>query len=308
MQRVANSFALKILYGLAIHLGFAWLFLFILPKHAPVKIEQKKIPVHLRIQARPLDFAPSLPTASTLGAASQPKTKLIQVSDGNPGEPKPSLPPQKYSELLPQAQAGQLGSAKVPDRGPASLIAGSHQFKPGSTGLTRQNLVVDASILSAAFDVPLLARRISSGAEAFLRIDRIAPARLRIISLRGDPILRAVIFENLHKAEVYALILRLMDELGENSLPLVLQSLTGAGPRMQNELDFSWNERKLIIRKTSSFEFKLPAGAIALPDEDAKRAKIRDRLHLESIQSSAAYRSALHNFDVELEKTQSGSK
>ena len=308
MQRYAKSFAFKILYGLAVHFGLGLLFLFILPTHVPVKVELKKVPVQLRIQEKPLGSYQSLPSAPAPRATAKQKAKSTRGSESDPLEPKPSLTQQKYTELIPKAQAGQLGLAKVPAKGPASLIAGSHQFKPGSTGLTRQNLVIDASILSAAFDVPLLARRISSGSEAFLRIDRISPARLRIISLRGDPILRAVIFESLHKEEVHALILRLMDELGEKSLPLVLQSLSGAGDRMQNELDFTWNGRKLIIRKTSALEFKLPAGAIQIPDEEAKKAKIRDRLHLESIQRSPAYRSTLHNFDVELEETKSGSE
>ena len=55
--------------------------------------------------------------------------------------------------------------------------------------------MIDASSLSAALDVPLQSRRHSAGMEAFVRLDRRDPDGLRIIDLRGDPMLRAVIFD-----------------------------------------------------------------------------------------------------------------
>jgi hypothetical protein len=158
--------------------------------------------------------------------------------------------------------------------------------------------MIDASILSGALDVPLHARRISSGSEAFLRIIRVGENRLKIVDLRGDPLLRAVLFEKLHEPRVAALILDLMGELRETTLPLTLRSMTGAAERLQDETDFTWIGRRLIIRKSAPPESKAPGGEIALPDEDAKKALIRDRLDFEHFQQSRAYRSAIQNYEL----------
>jgi hypothetical protein len=153
-------------------------------------------------------------------------------------------------------------------------------------------------ILSGALDVPLLARRISTGSEAFLRIVRLDKKRLKIVDLRGDPMLRAVLYENLQDPRIRALILELMDALQEHSLPLTLKTLTGAADRLQDETDVSWIGRRLIIRKSAPPESRAPAGALTLPDEDAKKAVIRDRLEFERFQRSPAYRSALQNHEL----------
>jgi hypothetical protein len=94
------------------------------------------------------------------------------------------------------------------------------------------------------------------------------------------------------------LILELMNALQESSLPLTLRTLTGASARLQDETDFTWIGRRLIIRKAAPPESKVPAGAIALPDEDAKKAVIRDRLEFERFQHSPAYRSAIQNHEL----------
>ena len=172
------------------------------------------------------------------------------------------------------------------------------QFKSGISGASKQNLALDASVLSGSLDVPLKARRFKAGTAAFLRVERRAPDTLRILNLRGDPLLRSVIFESLHKPEVHAQILRLLEALQENTLGLTLQTLSTPGQRSQDEMDFSWIGRRLIIRKSAPPESQLRGGAIALPDEYAKRAVIQDRLDFERFQQSVAYRSVIQNYDI----------
>jgi hypothetical protein len=281
-------------YGLAAHLLIGWAFLFLMSPRAP-RPSRPAIPVQIHI-------------AEKEKAANKAAVKAVRPGSGGSGAPSSTKRPSpsagtsptnviRYSDLLPQAAQGQL---PLPAAGPApdrALIPG-HRFKAGSSGVIKQKLMVDASVLSGALDVPLHARRISTGSEAFLRLVRVGRDRLKIVDLRGDPMLRAVLFENLHEPRVAALILELMEALQENSLPLTLQTLSGAAGRLQDETDFTWIGRKLIIRKAAPPESKAPAGAISLPDEDAKKAVRLDRLEFERYQRSRAYRSAIQNYEL----------
>lgn len=276
------------LYGLMAHLLIGWAFFALVP--LPKKIMKKPLlAVQIHLEETP---AAAVPAVRKAGKTQQVEPRPTPASV--PAPPRPATAP-VYTDLLPKAARGQISlPADREDPSEPGLIPG-HQFKPGSSGVTKQNLVVDASTLSAALDVPLLARRNSTGGEAFLRLDRVDARRLKITDLRGDPMLRAVIFENLQNPKVRALLLKLMDELKEDSLPLTLQAVTRPADRMQDELDFTWIGRRLIIRKAAPPVYRAPLGAIALPDEDAKKAVIRDRLEYENFQRSPAYRSAIQN-------------
>ncbi|WP_141732040.1 hypothetical protein [Oligoflexus tunisiensis] len=279
----------SLFYGLVAHLILGWAFLFWVPPRPQVKAPP--VPVALHIVEKPAPVArPRIPS-SEQGSGRETSSEKPRPT------PTPAVDLPRYGDLLPKAMQGQITQPQ--DRAPRKrgLLPG-HQFKAGSSGTVRQKLVIDASILSGALDVPLKARRITTGAEAFLRIVRLDDKRLKIVDLRGDPMLRAVIYENLHEPRVAALIQELMDTLQENSLPLTLQSLGLAPGRMQDESDFTWIGRKLIIRKSAPPEWKASGGAFALPDADAKKAVIRDRLELERFQRSPAYRSAIQNYEL----------
>jgi hypothetical protein len=284
----------SLFYGLVAHLLIGWAFFILIPTPAR-KASRPPIPVQIHITEKMRDATRKATKAVGPGASGSeaPSSTTKPSSPAGASTTKPS----RYSDLLPRAVDGQLPPpAEGPVRDPA-LIPG-HRFKAGSSGVIKQKLVVDASILSGALDVPLHARRISTGSEAFLRIVKVGTDRLKIVDLRGDPMLRAVLFENLHEPRIAALILELMDALQENSLPLALQTLSGAAGRLQDETNFTWIGRKLIIRKAAPPESKAPAGAISLPDEEAKKAILRDRLEFERYQQSRAYRSAIQNYEL----------
>ncbi|HYX35534.1 MAG TPA: hypothetical protein VE954_20755 [Oligoflexus sp.] len=280
-------------YGLVAHLILGWAFFFFIPRQAPRRVTPH-LPVQIQISEKtaPVVRRPRLP-ASGLGSGTAVKPQADARSSASPIP----APVPRYTDLIPKAATGQMPLPEASAPREQSLLPG-HEFKAGSSGLTKQNLVVDASVLSAALDVPLHARRLSSGSEAFLRIRRMRANHLRIVDLRGDPMLRAVLYEKLHQASVMAVILKLMDELQETSLPITLQTLTGAAGRMQDETDFTWIGRKLVIRKSAPPPSRAGGGAITLPDEDAKKAIIKDRLEFEQFQTSRAYRSAIQNYDL----------
>lgn len=283
-------------YGLVAHLLIGWAFFFFVPPRSR-EIRRPLVPVQIHIAEKPKADAKTPLKPSGPGSGGRPGSKATAAPSPTAPTPSSTPVPPRYSDLLPQAVNGQIPLPEAPQAGDPSLIPGQ-QFKAGSSGTTKQKLMIDASILSGALDVPLHARRISSGSEAFLRIVRVGDDRLKIIDLRGDPMLRAVIFEKLHEPRVAELILELMDELQETALPLTLRTLTGAAERLQDETDFTWVGRRLIIRKAAPPESKAPGGAITLPDEDAKKAVIRDRLDFERFQQSRAYRSAIQNYEI----------
>lgn len=287
----------SLVYGLLAHLIIGWAFFFFLPARSRT-VQRPQVPVELHFTEKPAALAekpekparrgsggPRAGTAPPRAASSTPSLSTAQPT---------------YSDLLPKAREGQISLPSAGEDSDSALLPGQN-FKAGTTGVTRQKLMVDASILSGALDVPLHARRISTGSEAFLRIIRLDEKRLKIVDLRGDPILRAVLFENLQEPRIRALILELMEALEENSLPLTLKTLTGAADRLQDETDVSWIGRRLIIRKSAPPQSRAPAGALTLPDEDAKKAVIRDRLEFERFQSSPAYRSAIQNHELPTE-------
>jgi hypothetical protein len=282
----------SLFYGILAHLILGWAFLFWLPRRPQVK--PPPVPVALHFVEKPAPVVQPRVSSPEPGAGSKSQDRSTEPSTEIRG-PAVELP--RYGDLLPKAVEGQITQANPSAPRNQGLMPG-HQFKGGSSGKVRQKLVIDASILSGALDIPLKARRVTAGAEAFLRIARMDDGRLKIVDLRGDPLLRAVIYENLHEPRVASLIRELMDTLQENSLPLSLQSLGLAPDRMQDESDFTWIGRKLIIRKSAPPEWKAPGGAFALPDEDAKKAVIRDRLDFERLQRSPAYRSAIQNYEL----------
>jgi hypothetical protein len=287
----------SLVYGLLAHLIIGWAFFFFVPPRSR-EVRRPLIPVEIHYSEK------SAPTAKKPEKPSGPGTGKRSASArprrSSASSPSSSTPGPTYSDLLPQARQGQISLPTAGEHGDSALLPGQN-FKAGTSGVTKQKLMVDASILSGALDVPLHARRISTGSEAFLRIVRLDKNRLKIVDLRGDPMLRAVLFENLQQPRIRALILELMDALEETSLPLTLKTLTGAAERLQDETDVSWMGRRLIIRKSAPPQSRAPAGALTLPDEDAKKAVIRDRLEFERFQRSPAYRSAIQNHELPFE-------
>ncbi len=283
-------------YGLVAHLLIGWAFFFFMPQRSR-EIRRPLVPVQIHIAEKPKAKVQTSLKPSGAGSGSRQRPKSSAAPPTPVTTPSATVVSPRYNDLLPKAIQGQLALPETRGDGDPSLLPGQ-QFKTGSTGTTKQKLMIDASILSGALDVPLHARRISSGSDAFVRLVRVGTDRLKIVDLRGDPMLRAVIYEKLHDPRVAALILDLMNELQENTLPLTLQTLTGAAGRLQDETDFTWVGRRLIIRKAAPPESKAPGGAIALPDEDAKKAIIRDKLEFERFQQSRAYRSAIQNYEL----------
>ena len=284
----------SVVHGLLAHLIIGWAFFFFVPQRSR-EIRRPLRPVEVHFTEKPTAPArkqkPSGPGSG--GVRASPRAQRPSSA----AMPSSSTPQPTYADLLPKALQGQIALPLAGERDDPVLLPGQN-FKAGASGVTKQKLMVDASILSGALDVPLHARRISTGSEAFLRVVRLDEKRLKIVDLRGDPMLRAVLFENLQEPKIRALILELMDALQETSLPLTLMTLTGAAERLQDESDVSWIGRRLIIRKSAPPESRAPAGALALPDEDAKKAVIRDRLEFERFQRSPAYRSAIQNHEL----------
>jgi hypothetical protein len=287
----------SLVYGLLAHLIIGWAFFFFLPSRSrPSQRPLAPVAIQLTEKSTTLAKKPKKPAGPASGGAKA----SLHPRRSSASSPSLSTPQPTYSDLLPKALEGQIALPSAGTSSDSALLPGQN-FKAGTTGVTKQKLMVDASILSAALDVPLHARRISTGSEAFLRIVRLDERRLKIVDLRGDPMLRAVLFENLQEPRIRALILELMDALEENSLPLTLKTLTGAAERLQDETDVSWIGRRLIIRKSAPPQSRAPAGALTLPDEDAKKAVIRDRLEFERFQRSPGYRSAIQNHELSLE-------
>ncbi len=199
-----------------------------------------------------------------------------------------------YQDLLAFARKGEITASpsKSQDQ---KLLPESHTFTPGTSGVARQRLIRDASILSGVFDIPLETRRRQIHTSVSLLIRRQPNQNLKIIHLTGNPWLRAAIFEALQRSETRAILGRILEELQGDSLPLRLEVQELSQERVQDESEVQWEGPRLTIRKRAAPTL---APSVHLPDAAAEAARRQDLVDHQKLQLSQGFLAVIRNYEL----------
>ena len=284
-----------VLWGSLLHVGL-FVLLGELPDTTRKKLRSPPQPVSIVLKsssAHPeaIEQVARKPTKNQRPAAQSQNKSLVA--------PAPEPAPGRYASLLPTARDRAVQPALPISRASSDTRGAPHRFAKDVKGKERQVLLRGGGTLVALFDVPMVARKRSIATRAFvkLRYDE-AQNKLLIEQLRGEPLLRAVLYETLRLAANRPLIKELFDASQQKQLKITLQTDEESREQTHEDEDFSWQEDVLSIFKSAPVPSQLAGGAIALPDEEAARAIRRDLAHLSTLQKSPAYFSPLHQISL----------
>jgi len=194
-----------------------------------------------------------------------------------------------YQDLLPGADyvpAGKSGGAPLGYSAPT----------------TAQGIVADEVL--GKLDIPLVFR--SAGAEvkaiAKIILRPAAQAGWSFAFVDGDPVLRAVLYEALREPANRRLVADLFHRLRDTEVLIVLHQYTvvTTSPGQSYQEAFVLSGNKLTVERTLFVGAGGPGGgglSLTLPDKEADRAKMRDRVHLEQLETSPAYISPIRDRD-----------
>lgn len=273
--------------SLALHgLALLWAPPFQTNRQALKKSYRQKVIV--RMVERPakanLATRPAAPKAATKSTVKTPTP-----SHETAASPKADAP-SHYGDLLPG-----LGNL------PLDAVGGgtAQPFAPPS-----QAASTVADELSGKLDIPLFFREQGDNVTASVKLElkNDSPTGWWFVYIAGNPLLRAVLYEALRNQENATAVQDLFRELNTHELLISLRQHTVRQPDPHDH--FTETVRlegtKLIIERTLYFAPPVPDAnsggggfAISLPDREAERAKLRDRMRLERLTLSPAYISPL---------------
>jgi hypothetical protein len=191
----------------------------------------------------------------------------------------------RYEELFPPA-----GSATGFEGEPAVAV------RPAPVD---QELMTATEELSGKLDIPLFFRMQAGDSKAVAKIARDAAGTLRFAYIEGTPLLRAVVYDALRTAANRALLAEWLDRMRTNEVVISfrLHAIKTSRPPSREEETLRFTEGRVVIERTMLiFEGGGAGGlSIPLPDEEADRAKLRDRIHLDRLLGSPAYQAPIRD-------------
>lgn len=152
-------------------------------------------------------------------------------------------------------------------------------------------------------DIPLFFRSKNPNAKATAKLIRVKDGPWMFAYVDGNPVLRAVLYEALREAANVSSVENLMSELKTNELLVSLRQrsvLSDSGRATDDDIRLEGN--KLIVEHVvygsvpaSGVEKAASYLSLALPDAEADRARLRDRMQLARLETSAAFIAPIRN-------------
>jgi hypothetical protein len=274
----------------------------------------KQIPIEIRTISKTA-AAPKSVDEVIPSKPSQEAAEFNQVQDKRTkAAPAPS-PDQKsspaiglaYKDLLPSAS--DLGVSKgssdgsVSGQGDASASEEDSEGNGPYHGKAYQDIMIDSHSLQGIFDIPLFLRENSDSATASMELEALSRTTIRLILLKGDPFLRAVIWEQLKNPKATQSLYRIAEAMGEKFLKVSLsyssQYASTTNPnRFAEDIKLRKGRVKIVLTFNKDRDFGPQMGGMALPDKDAELAKKRDRLATSALSRSKAFQRVIRNETV----------
>ncbi len=154
--------------------------------------------------------------------------------------------------------------------------------------------------LEGQLDIPLVYRENNSSSKAVAKFRRAADGAWMFEYIDGEPVLRAVVFQAFQNKGNLEKIIELSKELKTNEIVFVLEQITKPAinglKQFEDNMTFSGIR---IIYTRMIFSGHDGSSGIPLPDPEAARAKLRDRVALKRLMDNPAYHSPIRNRKID---------
>jgi hypothetical protein len=251
---------------------------------------------------RPIDAPrrePQTIKVRIVGPAAPPRAPRPERPSPGPGRhprpPRPSLPADPEPASLPS-------SPRYEELFPAPGSATGLEGEPAEADRPKpvdQGLLTATEELSGKLDIPLFFRAQAGDSKAVAKIARDASGALRFAYVEGTPLLRAVVYDALRTAANRALVAEWLDRMRTDEVVISfrLHAKKVSRPPTREEETLRFTRGRVIIERTMLiYEGGGASGlSISLPDEEADRAKLRDRIHLDRLLTSPAYHAPIRD-------------
>lgn len=219
-------------------------------------------------------------------------------SPSQQGENPKTLP---YKDLLPGSQSFNQDRSEGSDSGTQG-VAGTWIHRP-YTGNKASEIKAENSLIGAQFDLPLEFRRSISEGRAFVRIKQ-ENDELIMEHLAGKAEIRAALFESLRKESNWEKIRKILLHFDSPSFQISVEFSTeniAASPR-EFETFYEVYDKEILIRIIHYPSYAAsgldPNAATTLDNEDARKARKRDKIQYSKLLDSPAYKHSLRNFSL----------
>ncbi len=154
--------------------------------------------------------------------------------------------------------------------------------------------------LEGQLDIPLIFRENTAISKAVAKFRKDQDGRWSFEYIDGEAVLRAVVYQAFRNRKNMEKIEALADELKTNELIFILEQQTKPAlngmKQFADQMSYSGNR---IIYTRMIFTGDDGSQGIPLPDEEAKRAKRRDKAALLRLMDSPAYHSPIRNRKID---------
>ena len=228
---------------------------------------------------------PSTPTKSLPVKPTTPNA-IVSDDDDEEKDEETTEAPSSYKDLFPG-----------PTWPSGSVSVGGSSRTPTQVSSETKKLT---GHLEGQLDIPLVFRENTATSKAVAKFRREEDGSWLFEYIDGEPVLRAVVFQAFKNKSNLDKISALSDELKSREIIFVLEQLTK--PAMNGMKQF---EDRMIFSGTRIIYTRMiftghdGSSGIALPDKEAKRAKLRDQVALKRLMDSPAYHSPIRNRKID---------
>ncbi len=211
-------------------------------------------------------------------------------------KPHPEAYPLKTPRGSEEAHSAKISGLTYKDLlEPGSLLVDGNyqgsQDEPQYYGPGRTQIITRITNVKAEFDLPLVFRKSISKGKATAKLVKKAEGIL-IEYMTGTPVFRAALFEALHRPSAYKALRSLFEPFESDQFKIIAEMTSEFDPTAREDYE---TQIKVFDGKVSIFILKNTerpkrgATGFVLPDEHAKKAILKDKLHLEYLKSLPAF-------------------
>ena len=250
-----------------------------------IKVEIFQIPV----RKAPITEIKTVTTLAMPTTKPTVKSAIENINSARPDEGDqdslPSAAPSTYKDLFPGPTW------------PSGSVVGSSTRTVTPVSSETKKL---SGHLEGQLDIPLLFREKSANSKAVAKFRRTGERNWTFEYIDGEPVLRAIIFQAFKNKKNLDKITALSFELKSNEIIFVLEQVTKPAlngmKQFEDRMTFSGTRitytRMILIGDDGT-------RGMPLPDEEAKRAKMRDEVALKRLMDSPAYHSPIRNRNID---------
>lgn len=157
-----------------------------------------------------------------------------------------------------------------------------------------------AGQLSGQLDIPLVFRENSASGQAVAKFRLKSENEWYFEYIDGEPVLRAVLYQAFTKQINLDSIAELAQELNNKEIIFVIRQTTkpALDGWKQFSHDITYNNNRIVFSRTI-YTGSDGSSGIPLPDKEAERAVMRDKVALRRLMDSPAYYSPIRNRKIE---------